>query len=228
MRSISISALAMSGAAMLAWGAHPAAAQDTTSAAAQAVAQYVTERLTSELDLTADQVSKVQAISLQSATELEELIDRYDADTTAASDSALVEGTVDMLQEHQAELQKVLTPEQWAQHQRNRAKRLALALTEVMVYDLDLTSAQMPEVERINLASADKLVTALQAKGISRPTPEQFRETARPILMERDVALQRVLTVSQWDELERNRRALHDLSVQQAASDSVAPKKPKR
>jgi Spy/CpxP family protein refolding chaperone len=121
-------------------------------------------------------------------------------------------------------LKKLLTPEQWAQHQRNKAKRLALAHTEVMAYDLELTSAQVPEVERINLASADRLVTALQALQVANPSRDQIREAARPILQERDGQLRRVLTASQWDELQQNRRTLQNLYAQQVASDSTTPK----
>jgi hypothetical protein len=198
--------------------------QDTASAGAQELAQYVTQRLTSELDLTAEQIPRVQALNVASATELEQLVDRYDKDTTAAGDSALVDGAVTTIQNHQAELKKLLTPEQWAQHQRNKAKRLALAHTEVMAYDLELTSAQVPEVERINLASADRLVTALQALQVANPSRDQIREAARPILQERDGQLRRVLTASQWDELQQNRRTLQNLYAQQVASDSTTPK----
>jgi uncharacterized protein YjiS (DUF1127 family) len=224
MRTMCIPAMAIGAAALLTWSATPAAGQDTTAMSAQQAAQYVTDRLQSELDLTAAQVPKVQALNVTSAIAMKKLLDKYEADTTAAGDAAFVQGVVATVRSNQAELKKVLTPAQWTLHQQHRAERMALNQTEIMVSDLGLTRDQIPEVERINLAGANKLVRALdQPGGAAKRTRQQLLEAAKPAVEERDAELEQVLTVAQWKEMQQNRRALRDLFMQQVANAPAAP-----
>ena len=119
-------------AAALAAVSTTATAQATAASNAEKVAQYTTDQLKSELNLTADQVPKVQKINVATAKSLQALIDKYDADTSAQAASALTKGLVAAVRTNQTELKKVLTPAQWTQHQGNKAQRLALSQTEVM------------------------------------------------------------------------------------------------
>jgi hypothetical protein len=200
---------------------------DTATAAnVQLVATYLTDRLKNELNLTPEQIPKVQEIATKSAGELERVLRKYDTDTSASSDKALVKGMVSTLHSSQQELKKVLTPAQWTQHQANRAQRIALNQTEIMAYTLDLTRQQILDVERINMESANKLVRALdQPASAPKRTNAQVLELAKPTLTERDSALAKVLTKSQWTEMQENRRALRDLLLEDVNSQ-VATTKP--
>jgi uncharacterized protein YdiU (UPF0061 family) len=221
-------AIGIGTAALLAWST-PTLAQKpvTPGPVGNAVAQYTTDRLKGELQLTPEQLPKVHEINVKTATALAKLLDRYDADTTVAGDAAFVRGTLDVLRANQVALKKVLTPIQWTKHQQHKAERLALHQTEVMYEDLDLSTAQVLDVQRINLAASHKLVAALdQPAGAPERSRKQLLEAAKPALTERDTALQKVLTVAQWKKVQTNRRALHDLLVQDAGGSvfAMAPK----
>jgi hypothetical protein len=202
-----------------------------TSTAAQAasnvdvVATYLTDRLKTELNLTPEQIPKVKAIGVKGATELEKLINKYAPDTSAAGDAALVKGMLSTMNTSQRELKTVLTPEQWTQHQANRAQRIALNQTEIMAYTLDLSRQQILDVERINLASAGKMVRALdQPVGAAKRTQTETLNVLQPYIAERDSSLVKVLTQAQWKEMQENRRALREVLAEQA--NTVATAKP--
>jgi len=235
MRSTRILGMAASAITMLAWGAalggqaRPAASSATpASAGATELAQHVTDRLKEELTLTAEQVPKVQAINIKGANALEALLKKYAADTSAASDKALVRGLLSAVQQYHAEIKTVLTPAQWATHQQHRAQRMALNQTELMAYTLDLSRSQILDVERINMESMNKLVRALeQPAGAPARTRAQKIEVARPVVEDRDAALKQILTVDQWKVMQENRRALRDLIMEQAAGQTMAAAPPK-
>ena len=133
-----------------------ATAQASAASNAEKVAQYSTDQLKSELNLTAEQVPKVQKINHATATSLQQLIHKYDADTSAQAASALTKGLVAAVRTNQTELKKILTPAQWTQHQGNKAQRLAMSQTEAMASNLDLTREQILDVQRINMDGAAK------------------------------------------------------------------------
>lgn len=236
MRRLLIPAMALGAAGLFTWGATPTAGQATpatpsASPAAQAVAQYLTDQLKAELNLTEQQVPKVQALSLKNATTLEKLLKQFEADTSASSDKALVRGIVSGVQQSEAELKKILTPTQWTLHRQHRAERLAQNQTEVMAYTLDLTRSQILDVQRINQEHANKLVQALeQPKGAPKRTRQQLVDAVQPTITARDSALARVLSAAQMEEMKENRRALRDLLVEQAgtvvAATAPPPKRP--
>ena len=202
-----------------------AIAQDTGTSTAQVVAQYKTDQLKSELNLTPDQVPKVEKIHLASAQALGKLFRKYEGDTSAAASAAVAKGLVAELRSNQTQLKKVLTPAQWTLHQQHKVQRLAQSQTESMASELNLTRQQILDVSRINMDGANKLVVALDKPlGTTKPTHEALLEAAKPAMDERDAALQKVLTVDQWKKVETNRRALHDLFVTQAtASPTPSP-----
>ena len=200
-----------------------ATAQATAASNAEKVAQYTTDQLKSELNLTADQVPKVQRINVATAKSLQALIDKYDADTSAKAASALTKGLVAAVRTNQTELKKVLTPAQWTQHQGNKAQRLALSQTEVMASNLDLTRDQILEVQRINMDGANKLVAALDKPMASgKPTHTALLEAAKPAIDARDAELQKVLTVEQWKKMATTRGAFRSLLVDQASGPTPA------
>ena len=200
-------------------------AQATATAASNAekVAQYSTDELKSELNLTADQVPKVQKINVATAKSLQALIDKYDADTSAKAASALTKGLVATVRTNQTELKKILTPAQWTLHQQHKAERLALSQTEVMASNLDLTRDQILDVQRINMDGANKLVAALdKPMSGSKPTHTALLEAAKPAIDARDAELQKVLTVEQWKKMQTTRNAFRSLLVDQASGPTPA------
>ena len=209
-----------------------ATAQATAASNAEKVAQYSTDQLKSELNLTADQIPKVQKINTATAKSLQELIAKYDADTSAQAASALTKGLVAAVRTNQTELKKILTPAQWTLHQGNKAQRLALSQTEVMASNLDLTRDQILDVQRINMEGANKLVAALDKPLSSgKPTHTALLEAAKPAIDARDAELQKVLTVEQWKKMATTRNAFRSLLVDQASgptpSAAAAAPKPK-
>jgi len=211
-----IAAITMAGALAVSTTAF---AQSTATSTASSGAEYTTEQLKTELNLTAAQVPKVQKINEASAQSLQKLLDKYDADTSAAAEAALARGIVASIRSNQTELKKVLTPTQWAIHQKNKAQRVAQSQTEFMASDLNLTRQQILDVARINAASADQLVAALdKPMGTGKPTHQALYTAAKPVLDARDAELHRVLTVDQWKQMEVRRRALVDVFVQEASA----------
>lgn len=207
-------------------GSAPAFAQATPSSAAVTYAKTLTDRLKSELSLTPQQETKVQEINVASASEVEKILQKYSGDTTAAGDAALVKGVLRARRSNQEALKKVLTPVQWNEHQRNKAQRLASTQTELMAYDLGLTTEQILEVQRINLEGANQLYKAMdKLPATPKPTRQQLREAAMPAFAARDIELKRVLTAAQWSKLEENRRALREILLEQAET-TVASAKP--
>jgi len=200
-----------------------ATAQATAASNAEKVAQYTTDQLKSELNLTDAQVPKVQKINVATAKSLQQLIDKYDADTSAQAASALTKGLVAAVRTNQTELKKVLTPAQWAQHQGNKAQRLAMSQTEVMASNLDLSREQILDVQRINMDGATKLVAALdKPMAGGKPTHTALLEAAKPVVDARDAELQKVLTVEQWKKMATTRGAFRSLLVDQASAPTPA------
>jgi len=212
-----------------------AVAQDTatTTSNVQRVAQYSTDKLKSELNLTADQVPKVQKINVASTEAMQKLLAKYGSDTSAAASSALAKGMVAEIRSNQTALKKVLTPAQWTLHQQHKAERLAQTQTELMASDLNLTRQQILDVSRINLDGANQLVAALDKPlAGNKPTHQAIREAAKPVMDTRDAALHNVLTVDQWKKVQAKRLAFQELFVQEAAaspnpSPSAAAPRPK-
>jgi len=233
MRTMRIPAMMLATAAQLAWATTSVAAQaaQAGTSTADQIAQYTTTKLTTELNLTPDQVPKVQKVNVASAKELEKLVAKYEKDTSIAGDAALVKGYAQLVRANQVELKKILTPAQWTMHQQNKAERLARTQTEFMAYDLDLSVNQLTDVERINLSGANQLVTALDNVPGAKPTQQARLAAAKPIIDARDAALEKVLTVDQFKKMQANRRALHDLLLAEATaaptSAAAAAPKPK-
>jgi len=211
-----IAAITMVGALAVSTSA---IAQGTDTSSVVRIAQYSTDKLTSELNLTPDQVPKVQKVNVASVEVMQKLIAKYGPDTSLAATKALARGMVTEIRANQTELKKILTPTQWTLHQQHKAERLAMTQTEFMASDLQLSRQQILDVQRINLAAANKLVPALDKPlGAAKPMPQALMEAAKPVMDERDAALQQVLTADQLKMAQLKRRALHELFVTEATA----------
>jgi len=197
-----------------------AIAQDaTTTSNVQWVAQYSTDKLTSELNLTPEQVPKVQKVNLASTEAMQKLLAKYGPDTSMAATQALAKGLVAEIRSNQTALKKILTPAQWTLHQQHKAERLAMSQTEIMASELHLTRQQILDVSQINLDGANQLVAALDKPlSGSKPTHQAIREAAKPAMDARDAALHKVLTVDQWKKVQLKRLAFQELFVEEASS----------
>jgi hypothetical protein len=216
MATMRIAAITIAGALAVSTSAF---AQGTDTSNVVKVAQYSTDKLTSELNLTANQVPKVQKVNVATAEAMKKLLDKYGADTSLAAGKALVRGTVTELRANQTELKKILTPAQWTLHQQHKAERLAMSQTEIMASDLNLTRQQILDVSRINLESANKLVTALdKPMGTTKPTNEALLAAAKPVIDARDEQLHKILTVDQFEKVMLKRLVLHDVLLAEATS----------
>ena len=222
-------------AAMAAVSSATAQTPKAASAASnvELVAQYATDQLKSELNLTADQIPKVQKINVATAGEIKKLVDKYGPDTSMAADRALSRGLIASIRSNQTQLKGVLTPSQWTLHQQHKSERLAQSQTELMTYELGLSRSQILDVQRINQDGANKLVAALDKPlAGAKPTHQALLDAARPAIASRDSALEKVLTVEQFKKVQSNRRALQELFVSQASASptpaaAAAASKPK-
>jgi len=232
MRTAAMTLVAAALAAVSTSATAQATPKATGTSSVEKVAQYSTDQLKSELNLTADQIPKVQKVNVATAKSMQGLLDKYDADTSAKAASALTRGLVSAIRTNQTELKKILTPAQWTLHQANKSQRLALAQTELMASHLDLTRDQILEVQRINMDGANKLVAALDKPlSGSKPTHQALLEAGKPAVDARDAELQKVLTVEQWKKMQAYRAAFRSLLVDQASgptpSAAAAAPKPK-
>jgi hypothetical protein len=219
MRMKQISLVMFGAAAVLTCVTTAAAAQSQGTSNADLVAQYATDKLKSDLTLTADQIPKVQKVNLAGAKELEALLNKYDADTSIAADRALARGLLDARRKQQLELKKIFTPAQWTLHQQHKAEQLALSQTEIMAQDLRLSRDQILSVARINQDGANKLVRAIEKPmSETKPVPGALLAAAKPVIDARDLQLEKVLTVDQFKKMQANRRALMELFVNEAGS----------
>ena len=219
MRMKQISRVVFGAAALLTCVTTAAVSQSPGTSNVDKVAQYATDRMKADLNLTADQVAKVHKINLVGSQELQTLLRKYDADTSAASDAELARGIVAARRKQQSELKKVFTPAQWTLHQQHKAEQLALSQTEIMAEDLNLTSNQILAVARINQDAATKLVRAIEKPmSETKPVPGALLAAAKPVIAARDSTLEKVLTVAQFKKMQTNRRALMELFVNEAGS----------
>jgi len=233
MKMKQISRVVFGAAAVLTCVTTAAVSQSPGASNVERVAQYATEKLKTDLNLTADQVTKAHKINLDGATELQALLKKFDADTSAASDAELARGILTARRKQQSELKKIFTPAQWTLHQQHKAEQLALSQTEIMAEDLNLTSDQILAVARINQDGATKLVRAIEKPmSETKPVPGALLAAAKPVIAARDSSLEKVLTVAQFKKMQANRRALMELFVNEAGStpnpsSAAAAPKPK-
>jgi hypothetical protein len=118
----------------------------------------------------------------------------------------------------EAQLQKVLTPQQWQTRQANRSERAARMMTRLMTLQLNLTDQQIPEVEQINMTAARNIQSELgRAGGQQGNIPREKLRTVvdiRSAMEERDQGLQKILTPEQWGIYEQRREEMREIMRQ--------------
>ena len=104
----------MIGMALALFTLGAAHAQDKQQKTPEERAKNQTERMTTELGLNADQAAKVEVINLKYAQQADKLRAEHKADPTATKGKGSA-----MMDARMAELKGVLTPEQYAKHEKN-------------------------------------------------------------------------------------------------------------
>jgi hypothetical protein len=182
---------------------------------AEKVANLQTARMEKELNLTADQASKVAQINLAEARNFQRLFNKYKA---GANRQEMIREALAVNRSREAQLQKVLTPQQWQTRQANRAERAARMMTKLMTLQLDLTDQQIPEVEQINMTAARNIQSEMAKARVPQGAPprEKLQTVVdiRSAMEERDQSLQKVLTPEQWRTYEQRREEIREIMRQ--------------
>jgi hypothetical protein len=192
-----------------------AQAQGKGQEIAEKVANLQTARMEKELNLTADQASKVGQINLAEARNFQRLFSKYKA---GANRQEMIREALAINRSREAQLQKVLTPQQWQTRQANRSERAARMMTRLMTLQLNLTDQQIPEVEQINMTAARNIQSELgRAGGQQGNIPREKLRTVvdiRSAMEERDQGLQKILTPEQWGIYEQRREEMREIMRQ--------------
>ena len=179
---------------------------------AEKVANRQTDRMKTELNLNADQAQKVSEINLTEARKFHEMFVKYRG---SADKKGIIRDALEINSSREAQLQKVLTPQQWQTRQANRSERAARMMTRMITLQLDLTDEQIPQVEQINLEAARVIQVELGgAAGLrGKPAREKLRTVAdiKSMMEDRDQSLQKVLTPEQWRTYEENREQMREI-----------------
>jgi hypothetical protein len=179
---------------------------------AEKVANRQTDRMKTELNLNAEQAQKVSEINLTEARKFHEMFVKYRG---GADKKGMIKDALEINRSREAQLQKVLTPQQWQRRQANKSERAARMMTRMMTLQLDLTDQQIPQVEQINLEAARVIIGELGSAAALRgkPAREKLRTIAdiRSTMEDRDQSLQKVLTPEQWRTYEQDREEMKEI-----------------
>jgi hypothetical protein len=179
---------------------------------AEKVANRQTDRMKTELNLNADQAQKVSEINLNEARKFHEMFVKYRG---SSDKKGMIKDAIEINRSREAQLQKVLTPQQWQRRQANRSERAARMMTRMMTLQLNLTDDQIPQVEQINLEAARVIQSELGSAAALRgkPAREKLRTVAdiKSMMEDRDQSLQKVLTPEQWRTYEQDREEMREI-----------------
>lgn len=204
MASIAIAAAGLATAAAL--------AQQPDPGFPQKLADRQTEMMKNDLDLTAEQVSKAQEINRAEMTGFQQVMGKYKANPSADRKGLIQEATA-VSRTRDADLQKVLTPQQWQAYQAKKPERTAEAMTRMMTVQLDLTSDQIPGVDQANLIATRTMRAAMGDNFAAKPRREkiQIARMLKEIGEERDRSLQQVLRKDQWETYLKNKEEMKEV-----------------
>jgi len=181
-------------------------------------AEKQTARMTEHLGLSADQTAKVKEINLRYAEKAKAAFaDKTDGDKAKAKEAHKA-----LRDQHQAELKKVLTPDQAAKWEQMKADKMdrkgkgpgrdldpaehAERQTVRMTEDLGLSADQSAKVKAINQKYAEKAKADHDSANGDKTKMKEARKANRA---EHDAELKKVLTKEQaakWDQLKAERK----------------------
>jgi hypothetical protein len=191
-----------------------AQAQGMNQEMVEKVASRMTNKMRTELRLTADQIPKVTQINLTEVRSLQQLMSKYKGNASADK-QALTKEVLSVSKTHETQLRQVLTPQQWQAYEATKAERTAEMQTRMMTVQLNLTDQQIPQVEQINLTTARKMRGEMGDAEDLRGKPLRERlgvaRDLRAIQQEHDQSLQRVLTPDQWNTYQVNKEEMREV-----------------
>lgn len=210
-------------AALAALLALPMVAHATESDRAKQIAERMTERMKSELSLNSEQVEKLREVNLAHVGSTGQMLAKYKA-MAPGTRSGLAADAMAQRKTYEAELQKVLTPQQWSAYQAKKPERAADMQTEIMTAQLGLDEAQVAKVREINVAAATKMKAATGSqkfKDMGRRDKRQAARSLKDAGEARDQELQKVLTPDQWKTYSQNKEQMRE-ALKQKMQESKA------
>jgi hypothetical protein len=118
-------------------------------ASTNSIAEIATKEM-GYLGLTATQTDKIAEINKVSADALIELDSKAGDNNSPANNKIIADGFVGIIAQRDQSLSQVLTPEQMTVVKQNRAEKIALFRTLIMIPILDLTERQVEQAYEIN------------------------------------------------------------------------------
>lgn len=179
------------------------------------IASRQTEMMKNDLDLTAEQIPKVEQINQTEMSGFQQVMSKYKGNPPADRKS-LIQEAVAVSKTRDADLQNVLTPQQWQAYQAKRPERTAENMTRFMTVQLDLTSDQIPAVDQVNLTATRAMRAAMGNNFEAKPRREkiQIARMLKEIGDERDRSLQQVLRKDQWETYLKNKEEMKEAMKQ--------------
>lgn len=183
--------------------------QDKT---AEEKAAEITERLTTELSLTEEQATKIEALNVDFITSKRSI----KADKSLSEDQQK-EKLKDARKLHKASVNEILTDEQEATlkakkeaHKNMTPQDIADKMTEHMIEELDLTAEQIERVKILNLKVAQKIDVIRKDESMSKDKKKEFIKGNMKDLKN---SLKPILTDEQFEkykEMSKKMKEKHD------------------
>ncbi len=181
----------------------PPSASGLTPMTAGEWGEFSTERLTTALSLSEEQVEKVKALNLKVFNRTEQV-----RATQAESKTKMARMVRRILQDRGNELKKALKPDQWRRLQVTRLEQSIRFRTEMISLVLCLSESQAAGVDEIN-ENAFRKVQEAQKELLGNKL--KMIEAVRTILEEREKELVKVLAPDQWKIYREIQREIPDI-----------------
>jgi Spy/CpxP family protein refolding chaperone len=206
-RLVPVAAIVLGAATMTS-----APAQQPDSTLPGKLASRQTEMMKGDLDLTAEQVPRVEQINQAEMSGFQQIMSQYKSNPSADR-KGLIQEAVAVSKTRDTQLQKVLTPQQWHSYQAKKPERTAENMTRLMTVQLDLTSDQVPGVDQANLTATRAMRTAMGDHFQEKPRREkiQIARMLKEIGEKRDQRLQQILRKDQWEKYEKNKEEMKEV-----------------
>src|SRR5262245_10670571 len=179
---------------------------------AEKMASHQTDRMKTDLGLTAEQVPQVLEINRKELSDFQQVMGKYKSDPKADR-KAMIQESLAVSRARDAELQKMLTAQQWQSYKAGKPERTAEGMTRLMTVQLDLTGDQIGRVELINMTAVRGLKSTMSKDFQALPKREKIRiaREMKSILDAREQGLKGVLTAEQWKIHEKDQEQMKEV-----------------
>jgi len=198
--------------ALMVWTAAFGLAGAADATVAEKMASHQTDRMKTDLGLSAEQVSQVLEINRKEFSDFQQVMGKSKSDPKADR-KAMIQDALAVSRARDAELQKVLTPQQWQSYEAGKPERTAEGMTRLMTVQLDLTGDQIGRVEQINMTAVHGLTSTMSKDFQALPKREKIRiaREMKSILDAREQGLKGILTAEQWKTHEKDQEEMKEV-----------------